>query len=59
MTDTYADLPEDERPHGVENAKAKVAEMLADPKFKRGKGHKDVDRTRDDDQDDPKHNVKE
>lgn len=48
MTDNFDDLPEAERPLGWQKAKARVRELLADPKHDRPKGHPDDERTRDD-----------
>ena len=45
--------PEGEREVDEEKAKERTEKMLADPKFKRPKGHKDDEATRDDDLSDP------
>lgn len=57
--DDYSDLPEDERPIDETAAKEHAKRVLGDPKHKREKGHRDVERTRDDDMSDPQHNTGE
>lgn len=56
--DDYSDLPEDERPIGQAAAKGRAKKLLADPKYRRGRGHPDDERTRDGDMADPKNNGK-